>query len=146
MPTMSQFLLRAALIWLAIGAFLGMLILTSKAGLLPGQFLGLRGIHGQIMLLGWMLQAAIGTAIWIFPRISSPQIPRAWRVASAGAWALNIGIACALVAQVFASNQIVYRVLALLAALLELIAGPLLVSQIWARTNSINTLHESVRH
>jgi heme/copper-type cytochrome/quinol oxidase subunit 1 len=139
MPPISQFLLRAALIWLAIGAFLGMLILTSKAALLPGQFLGLRGAHGQIMLLGWMLQAAIGTAIWIFPRISSPQSAGASRSARASAWALNIGIACALIAQIFASNQIAYSVLALFAALLELIAGPLLVSQIWARTNLINT-------
>lgn len=90
MPTISQLLLRASLAWLAIGSLIGTLIIgTRPEGFLPGMLLGLRGAHGQIMLIGWMLQAAMGTALWIFPRIGSPQAQQDFRLATIGAYALQ---------------------------------------------------------
>lgn len=136
MPTISQLLLRASLAWLAIGSLIGTLIIGTKAGFLPGMLLGLRGAHGQIMLIGWMLQAAIGTALWIFPRIGSPQAQQDFRLATIGAYALNLGMLLAFLSSLLALGKIEASALTLLAALLELVAGPLLIAKIWQRTRA----------
>lgn len=70
MPRLSCYFLRGALIYLAIGALLGGLILSAKGMPLTlgwaWQFLP---AHIQLMIGGWMLQLTLGVAYWILPRL-----------------------------------------------------------------------------
>lgn len=68
MPKMSVWLVRASLVHLASGAFLGALYLIWKAnGWLPFIVTHLP-VHEEQMLVGWMVQLVIGVAYWILPR------------------------------------------------------------------------------
>jgi len=76
MPRPSVWLVRAALLQLVAGAALGSLLLAAKGAphALPGWVAGLWPLHGEIMLLGWMAQLALGVAYWILPRHPEPPV------------------------------------------------------------------------
>lgn len=69
MPRLSCYFIRAALIYLAVGALLGGLILSAKGMPMSlgwaWQFLA---AHIQLMVGGWMIQLTLGVAYWILPR------------------------------------------------------------------------------
>ncbi|WP_372635012.1 hypothetical protein [Fodinibius sp.] len=68
MPTPSRWMIKASLIYLFAGFFLGALILLSKAypGLSPAW--ALLPIHIEVSIFGWIIQLTMGTAYWILPR------------------------------------------------------------------------------
>lgn len=69
MPRLSCYFIRAALIYLSVGALLGGLILSAKG--LPttlGWSWQLLSAHIQLMVGGWLIQLALGVAYWILPR------------------------------------------------------------------------------
>ena len=67
MPTLSAWAIRTALVWLALAALIGALILARDEIGLPRLIL-LRPAHAEMMLVGWMMQLAFGVAHWILPR------------------------------------------------------------------------------
>lgn len=71
MPRLSVWMIRTALIHLAIGFALGALLLAQR-GMTPGQPIPrLRPAHIELLLLGWTVQLAMGVAFWILPRFRS---------------------------------------------------------------------------
>lgn len=87
-------MVRSALIALVLGFSVGAVMLIAKG---TGGFgtLALPGIaiHVELVVLGWMVQLAMGVALWILPRFGArgPARGVAW---SWAAWALwNCGIA-----------------------------------------------------
>ena len=83
MPRVSAWLVRASLVYLAAGASLGAALLAGKGGWgLPagGAWLA---IHRELLLVGWLVQLAVGVGFWILPPVRSEAIRRrpAWRVA-----------------------------------------------------------------
>ena len=71
MPRLSQLMIRTALIWLALGATIGGLVLFNKGvPLLPWLWV-LRAAHIHILLVGWTVQLACGVAFWILPRLDA---------------------------------------------------------------------------
>ena len=90
MPRLSVWFIRAALLYLAIGATFGGLILYHKGIPLHPLLWRLLPAHIEFLLFGWVVQLIMGVGFWIFPRF--------WR--SRGnekpAWAafglLNVGI------------------------------------------------------
>jgi hypothetical protein len=89
-PKISVWAVRAALVWLGVGALLGGMILARGA-------LGFYGIaghipaHGEMMLVGWMMQLAFGVAHWILPRTGPKGRGAEWPVGVAIAM-LNVGV------------------------------------------------------
>lgn len=67
MPSLSIWSVRAALVWLAVGALTGALILA-RVPLGHPEWGAWIPAHAEIMLMGWMVQLAFGVAHWILPR------------------------------------------------------------------------------
>lgn len=101
MPRLSVWCLRAALLYLGAGFTLGAIMLAAPALDLPGSILRLRPLHAEILLMGWMVQLALGVAYWIMPRFrTGPARGREWP-----AWVsvllLNAGLLAAGLGQMF---------------------------------------------
>jgi len=89
-PRVSLWLVRAALVHLAVGVTAGALLLAGKAtGWTPdtGQ---LALAHREIVVVGWLVQLAVGVGFWILPPIRGDAVREgpAWRVAGL----LNAGV------------------------------------------------------
>lgn len=92
MPFLTVVLVRTALAWLAVGSLAGGLLLAAKGMALPSSVARLFHVHTEALLLGWMVQLAMGVAWWILPRY--PKLPE--RGPEAPIWAvwvlLNAGV------------------------------------------------------
>lgn len=92
MPSLSVLLVRTALVWLAAAAALGALLLAGKGTPMPAWVFRLFPLHAEAMLVGWMVQLAMGVAYWILPKY--PRLPE--RGPEAPIWAawllLNGGV------------------------------------------------------
>lgn len=99
MPFLSVLLVRTALCWLAVGVAMGSLLLSAKAAPLPVGVFRLFHAHSEAVLVGWMVQFAMGVAWWILPKY--PRLPE--RGPGAPVWAawllLNAGVVLAGVGQ-----------------------------------------------
>lgn len=91
MPLLSRLAVRASLLYLAAGACVGGVLLVDKGypALVTGA--GWSGLHREVLLMGWLLQLALGVAYWILPRRGGRR-PRP-RMAVVGLGLLNVGIA-----------------------------------------------------
>lgn len=65
MPRLSVWMVRAALLALALGAALGAVLLAD-----PG-LIRWRPLHAELLTIGWTVQLAFGVAYWILPRFRS---------------------------------------------------------------------------
>ncbi|MDX1614366.1 MAG: hypothetical protein R3300_08655 [Candidatus Promineifilaceae bacterium] len=68
MPRLSQWYVRAALIYLLVGFSLGALMLSNKGLNLHPLLWRLLPVHIELVLSGWILHLALGVAFWILPR------------------------------------------------------------------------------
>ena len=68
MPRLSIWCLRTALLYLGLGSTLGSLMLAAPGLHLSESTLHLRPLHVELLLVGWMVQLAVGVAYWILPR------------------------------------------------------------------------------
>lgn len=98
MPYLSVLLVRTALCWLAAGVAMGALLLASKAAPLPAGVFRLFHVHSEAVLIGWMVQCAMGVAWWILPKY--PRLPErgpaapvwvAWVLLNAGVLLAGVG-------------------------------------------------------
>lgn len=71
MPPLSRWMLRCALInaWLGFGLASALLMEKGQPHLLPMVHLGWVLSHVSLLLVGWMVQLAMGVSYWIFPRL-----------------------------------------------------------------------------
>jgi len=68
MPRLSCWFICASLIYLAVGFTLGALLLANKGVPLYPVFWSLLPAHMEFLLMGWVVQLALGMAFWILPR------------------------------------------------------------------------------
>ena len=68
MPRLSQWYVRAALLQLLIGTTIGSLLLAHKGQPFAPGLWRWAPLHGEILLVGWVLQLSLGVAFWIAPR------------------------------------------------------------------------------
>ena len=92
MPRLSVLMIRTALAYLATGFLVGALLLIQRAVPLGNWLHRLVPLHIEYLLLGCMVQLALGVAFWILPRFrSGPERGR-----PAPAWLafvlLNLGV------------------------------------------------------
>jgi hypothetical protein len=70
-PRLSVLMIRTALAYLAIGFLVGALLLIQRAVPLGTWLHRLVPLHIEYLLLGCMVQLALGVAFWILPRFRS---------------------------------------------------------------------------
>lgn len=129
MARISVWFVRAALVHFAVGATVGAWGLAAKSGLWVAVPLGLRPLHVDVMLIGWVCQLAVGVALWILPFSGGVSRDRRFWVA----WLLlNGGVGLVVVGQGRAALGI-----QLAGRACELLAGGLLVWGLWPRLRSI---------
>lgn len=119
MPRVSVWYLRAALLYLGVGFTIGAVMLGRPALQLPVAILLLRPLHAEMLLIGWMVQLALGVAYWILPRFGGgPARGQEW-----SAWAsvavLNFGVLAAGLGESFelAGVALIGRAAEMLAAM-----------------------------
>ncbi|HMD80544.1 MAG TPA: hypothetical protein VKE92_04495 [Anaerolineales bacterium] len=92
MPRLSVWFVRCSLVYLLLGFTLGGLMLANKGLPFAAWAWSLLGAHMEFLLLGWMVQLAMGVAFWILPRFGSGA-PRGNELLIWTAFAtLNLGI------------------------------------------------------
>jgi cbb3-type cytochrome oxidase subunit 1 len=92
-PGATIWLVRAALVHLLVGSALGALLLTTKAGFGTWLWVGRTWpLHGETMLLGWMVQLAIGVAYWILPKHVHQPVRGPVAPVIAAALLINLGV------------------------------------------------------
>lgn len=92
MPLLSRWMVKAALIYLALGFTLGGLLLANKGIPIHPMLWLLLPAHQEFLLSGWMFQLALGVAFWILPRFATEPKRGNTRLAWAGWILLNAGI------------------------------------------------------
>ncbi|GMV33975.1 MAG: hypothetical protein DCC59_00640 [Chloroflexi bacterium] len=126
MPRLSVWLVRASFIHLMLGLLCGALILAEKGVPFYAPVWHLFPLHMEFLLIGWLIQLAMGVAFWIVPRFS--------RGASRGpetlvwlSWALlNAGI-------LSAAFQFWFPVMLVVGRILEVVACILFIVGSWRR-------------
>jgi hypothetical protein len=78
-----------ALGYMLVGTLLGSLLLLQKVIPLPGGIGEVRPIHIEFLLVGFMIQLAMGVALWILPR--NKELPRS-RLPWVVGLLLNLGV------------------------------------------------------
>ena len=93
MSRISAWFVRASLCHLTCGFAIGALLLANKGLNFATWPWGLRGVHIELLLVGWIIQLVMGVAIWIFPRFAlrGPP-PRGAFAAWAAFGLLNAGV------------------------------------------------------
>jgi heme/copper-type cytochrome/quinol oxidase subunit 1 len=70
MPRLSCWFIRASLVYLSAGFTLGALMLANKGIPFDPQLWRFMTVHMELLLAGWLIQIALGTAFWILPRFT----------------------------------------------------------------------------
>ncbi len=133
MPRLSCWFIRAALVYLAVGFSLGMLMLYNKGVPLWPWVWRLLPTHIEFLLLGWTAQLAMGVAFWILPRFSSSRGNEtyAWL-----AWILiNAGVCLAGISPLFGAAGL----LPLLGRLAEAGGAAAFALHAWPRIKPLTT-------
>jgi hypothetical protein len=68
MPRLSCWFIRASLVYLALGFTLGAILLAVEGLDLGPSIRGVLPVHMEMLLVGWLVQLALGVAFWILPR------------------------------------------------------------------------------
>lgn len=140
MPRISQLMIRAALVWMALGyTFGGLVLFTKGVPLLPWLW-ALRGAHIHMLLVGWAVQLACGVAFWMLPRLDAHGDRGDERPVRASALALNAGVLLAGVQSAASGLAEFVRWLPLAVGLLYLLAAALFVRHAWPRVRPFGLL------
>ncbi len=92
MPRLSVWFIRASLVYFLAGITLGALMLAEKGiAFDPAVMLALP-IHIEFLLVGWLIQLAIGVAFWILPRFGTGAARGNERLVWASFVLVNLGI------------------------------------------------------
>lgn len=71
MSRLSVWFVRASLLYLLLGLFFGALLLAQKGIPFYTPVWNLFPLHMEFLLIGWLMQLAMGVSFWIVPRFSS---------------------------------------------------------------------------
>lgn len=98
MPRLSQWMIRAAFLYLLAGFTLGALLLAHKGAPFHPALWAWLPAHIEFLLIGWMMQLTMGVAYWILPRFwDQPRDARmiyaqtAFVLLNLGIWLVVIG-------------------------------------------------------
>ena len=92
MPRQSVWFVKTSLIYLAVGFTFGGLMLANKGVFISPLLFTLLPAHMEALLLGWLVQLAMGVVFWIAPRFSGRKPRGNVHQIIAAFWLLNLGI------------------------------------------------------
>lgn len=92
MPRLSVWMIRAALAYLGVGITIGALMLWNKGNLFDIRIWLLVSTHLEMLIVGWLVQLALGVAFWILPRFTKEPRYGNVRLGWIGFALLNVGI------------------------------------------------------
>ena len=108
MPRLSCWFIRAALVYLAIGFTLGALMLANKGVVFYPLLWRYLPVHMELLLMGWLVQLALGMAFWILPRFSQGA-PRGNEALVWSSFALiNTGLGLEIAETIFSLQGLVF--------------------------------------
>ncbi len=68
MPRLSCWFVRLSLVYLALGFTFGAVMLANEGLVFYPNLVRLLPVHIEILMMGWVMQLALGVAYWILPR------------------------------------------------------------------------------
>ncbi len=97
MPRLAAWFVRASMVYLLAGFTLGALMLAQEGVPFGPPVLVVLPVHMEFLLVGWLVQLAMGVAFWIFPRFGwgLPFSRGNEGLILASFWLLNVGICLA---------------------------------------------------
>lgn len=117
----SRLLIKSSLIYLILGALLGVILLVNKAINFEPAVWVLLPVHIELMIFGWIIQFTLGVAYWILPRFLEGEARGNKALAYLMVCAINVGIWLMIAEEltdISDSLRLVARGLELLAVLL----------------------------
>ncbi len=126
MPRLSVWFVRASLLHLLFGLFFGALLLAQKGVPFYAPVWNLFPLHMEFLLVGWLIQLAMGVAFWVTPRFSSGSSRGPVGLVWVSFALLNAGILITILQFWFADAVLIGRIS-------EVIAGLLFVIGSWRR-------------
>jgi len=130
LPRLSAWFIRASLVYLLAGFTLGAVLLASN-GLDALQVVWVvLPAHIEFLLVGWVVQLALGTAYWILPRLLKGPARGSPRLGWAAFWLFNAGILLA------ASNGLLPGVAQVAGRGLEIAGAGVIAWLLWPRVKA----------
>jgi hypothetical protein len=129
MPPLSIWYVRSALVHLLTGFTVGGLMLANKGVPFAPDLWLLRSAHIELLLVGWLIQLAMGVAFWILPRFWQPPVRGNETGAVISLVLLNTGVWLVIIGTIWRSGYI----LALVGRLCEAGAAVAFASHLWPR-------------
>jgi heme/copper-type cytochrome/quinol oxidase subunit 1 len=132
MPRLSVWMIRSALLYLGVGITLGALMLWNKGSLFDARIWLLVSTHLEMLIVGWLVQLALGVAFWILPRFTKEPRYGNVRLGWVGFALLNTGILVVIISLLIGSLVNLQP----LGRLIEVIAALTLGSVLWPRVKA----------
>ncbi len=134
MPTEARWLIKTALLYLALGLGLALLRAGQSVGWIPGDPTSLWLPQLHLLTVGWLTQLIFGVAFWLFPRPT----PDPWGapVVWSAYGLLNLGLLLRLGSEPELLSEAVRAWGLLGAAGLQWVASLLLVAYFWHRVRA----------
>jgi hypothetical protein len=112
-PRLSIWFIRVALADLALGVTFGALLLANKGVPFDPAVWRLRAAHIELLLIGWLVQLAMGVAFWILPRFwakpargNTTGAYLAFALLNAGVWTIVLNAIGTFSAIVFVAGRV----------------------------------------
>ncbi|MEP7137523.1 MAG: hypothetical protein ABI904_21580 [Chloroflexota bacterium] len=126
MPRLSVWFVRASMIYLLLGLAFGALLLAQKGIPFYASVWYLLPLHMEFLLVGWLIQLAMGVAFWIIPRFSNAAPRGPVKLVWLSFAFFNAGI-------LISTLQFWFPITVLIGRITEVIAGILFVIGSWQR-------------
>ena len=132
MPTLTRWLVKAALVWLVTGLALGVALQLPAAAQIP--FLRAAWpAYLHLLTVGWLTQLIIGVALWLFPRHSAARPRGSERLGWTTFLCLNAGLLLRAIGEPRRALGADVHQLLLFSALAQLVAVGAFVLNVWPR-------------
>lgn len=92
MPRQSVWFIKASFLYLVVGFTIGGLMLANKGILFSSLIITLLPMHMEFLLLGWLVQLAMGVVFWISPRFTGTKPRGNLGLINLVFWVFNIGV------------------------------------------------------
>lgn len=126
MPKLSVWFIRASFLYLLLGLTFGALLLSEKGLPFYAPVWNLFPLHMEFLLMGWLIQLAMGVAFWVIPRFSVGPSRGPVKLVWLSFALLNAGILIGIL-------QFWFPVMVLIGRITEVVGGILFVIGSWQR-------------
>lgn len=135
MPPLTRWVIRTALLYLVAGVVSGALYWSNTIWQFWPPLRAANPIYIHLIVVGWATQLIYGVMYWMFPIISKRNMRGSSRLAWSVYIFLNLGLLLRVVGEPWRALEpnLVNQVLLVASALLQVVAGVLLVLVCWPR-------------